>query len=131
MIFIVGSLFGAVLAISAIRIGQESLVNFWMLGLTVVSFGAGATIGAFGVAHSVTRFDSRGLARCQSNGNFHEIKRLKQGERFVIAKHCLCIQRPDGAIAKTEIAKWRLRREDCERVAQRYPNIGATAAALF
>ncbi|MFC3492561.1 hypothetical protein [Glycomyces rhizosphaerae] len=126
MILIIGSIFGAIPAVSAIRIGQESLVNFWMLGLTVVTFGAGAAIGAFGVAHSVTRIDTRGLARRQSNGRFHDLKRLKREQRFVIAKHCLCIQGPDGTIEKTEIAKWRLRREDWELIAQRYPDIGAT-----
>jgi hypothetical protein len=52
MIWIIGSIFGAIPAVSAIRIGSESLINFWMLGLTVLTFGIGAGIGAFGVAHS-------------------------------------------------------------------------------
>jgi hypothetical protein len=126
MIWIIGSIFGAIPAVSAIRIGSESLINFWMLGLTVLTFGIGAGIGAFGVAHSVTRIDTRGLARRQRNGSFHELMRLKRGQRFVIDKRCLCIQGPDGTIEKTEIAKWRLRREDWELVVQKYSDISAT-----
>jgi hypothetical protein len=52
--------------------------------------------------------------------------RLKRGQRFVIDKRCLCIQGPDGTIEKTEIAKWRLRREDWELVVQKYSDISAT-----
>ncbi|MDA1361223.1 hypothetical protein O1R50_16450 [Glycomyces luteolus] len=130
MILIVGSIFGAIPAVSVIRLGEGSLVNFWMLGLTAVTFGVGAAIGAFGVAHSVTRIDSRGLARRQSNGRFHELKRLRQGQRFVIAKNCLCIQLPDGTIEKTEIARWRLRRKDWDLVEQQYPDADPADARL-
>lgn len=125
MILIIGAIFAAIPAVSVFRIGEGSLVNPWMLGVTVLCFGVGAAIGKFGVAHSVTRIDSRGLARRDSNGNFSALKRLKQDEGFVIANRCLCIQRPDGSIEKTEVAAWRLRREDWELVAKKYPDIGA------
>jgi hypothetical protein len=123
MILIIGSIFGAIPAVSAIRIGEEGLVNPWMLALTLGTFGIGAAIGAFGVVHSVTRIDARGLARRQRSGNFRELKRLKRGQRFVIDKRCLCIQGPDGTIEKTEIARWRLRRADWELVTKQYPNV--------
>jgi hypothetical protein len=125
MILIIGAIFAAIPAVSVIRIGEGSLINPWMLGVTVLCFGAGAAIGKFGVAHSVTCIDPRGLARRQSNGNFSVLKRLEQDQRFVIANRCLCIQASDGTIEKTEIAKWRLRREDWELVAKEYPDIGA------
>lgn len=129
MILIIGSIFGIIPAVSAIRIGEENPVNLWMLGLTAVTFGIGAAIGAFGVAHSVTRIDTRGLARRQRNGNFSPFKRLERGQRFVIVKRCLCIQGPDGAIETTEVTKWRLRRADWALVARQYPDIDAAESS--
>ncbi|WP_156925862.1 hypothetical protein [Glycomyces arizonensis] len=126
MILLVGSIFGAIPAVSAIGIGVGGAFNLWLLVATMAAFGIGAAIGAFGVAHSVTRIDNRGLARLQRNGNFSPLKRLERGQRFVIVKRCLCVQGDDGTIENIEIAKWRIRRGDWERVAQEYSDIDAT-----
>jgi hypothetical protein len=124
MILIIGAVFAAIPAVSVFRIGEGSLVNPWMLGVTVLCFGVGAAIGKFGVEHSVTGIEPRGLARRDGNGNFCVLKQLKQDERFVIVNRCLCIEKADGSIEKTEVAAWRLRREDWELVAKEYPDIG-------
>lgn len=95
----------------------------WLYG-TAVAFGVGLVVGLIAVAIPTSRFvDGRIMVR--SRYGWTTDLELQDGDRWVIVNGRVCMERSDGTLKKSAIARWALARRDWKRLEATIPTIDA------